>query len=383
MRKNLFLVVSSIILMISCTPQVKTAEVNIDTSNLSAEDLLESKFKLKEIIVLDSVAQALCKTDRVNNLLFIDNKLVVSEHGSSGGVKIFDRESGKLLNVINRAGRGPEEYASNKRYLFQSGDSLIIESQDGSLNYYNVNGEFLKKNQAKIAKSMMWEYMVNNNGNFFLSKELVGLYTHKDKDLPYFSVELISKDGETLKGSIERDQNSLKLMIMSIATTFYNFKDDIYLSPLTKNSIYKYNDKDSTFNLQYKLKIDGEDIDNYILDKNIDPLSFVNSTYRLYITAITQDYIVASLSNKSKKQRYNLLIEKHSSNHYLTSDSDNIDINLGRLIRNSEGYLIQLIDYEDYATCENVEESKLFAAIKKKANITENTNAVLCIYEER
>lgn len=54
-----------------------------------------------------------------------------------------------------------------------------------------------------------------------------------------------------------------------------------------------------------------------------------------------------------------------------------------RFVRNSEGYLVQIITYHDMVNeSEELIDSELVRLINSKTEISERTNAILCIYEE-
>lgn len=67
----------------------------------------------------------------------------------------------------------------------------------------------------------------------------------------------------------------------------------------------------------------------------------------------------------------------------LTINDGSIDMLRGRFVRNSEGYLVQIITYHDMVNeSEELIDSELVRLINSKTEISERTNAILCIYEE-
>lgn len=379
--KNLILGVLLVQLLCTCKKPTDVY-VQLNTSDISDNILLSQNFRLKEIIVLDTIPEAYCNTDKINNLLFIDNNIIVSEYASPN-INVFDRTTGKLNRNISRAGRGPEEYSHNNRIVLQDNKSIIAENYNGFLNFYNVNGEYLKQTSAPVAKNKMNEFMITSDGNFLISKELVGLYTHTDNLNPYYSAILVSEAGIELKGSIERPTNVPKLLIKSIPSTFFQYDSDIYLSPLTENSIYKYNTKDSVFIPMIKFIIDGIDVETELLKENFDPVSFLNKYDRLYIQAITKSYYIISLNNTSKNRMLYLVINKKNNKVNTFLNDNSVDMLRGRFVRNSEGFLVQIITYHDLVNkAGELIDSELIKLIDKKTKVGENTNAILCVYEE-
>ena len=379
--KNLILGVLLVQLLCMCNKQ-SDVYVQLNTSDISDNTLLSQNFRLKEIIVLDTVPEAYCNTDKINNFLFIENKIIISDYASPN-INVFDRTTGKLVRSINRAGRGPEEYSHNKRIVLQDNKSIIAENYSGYLNFYNVNGDYLKQTSAPVAKNQMNEIMITSDGNFLISRELVGLYTHTGNLNPYYSAMLVSEAGLELKGSIERPTNIPKLLIKSISSTFYKYDSDIYLSPLTENSIYKYSTQDSVFIPLIKFIIDGIDVETELLKENFDPVSFLNKYDRLYIQAITKSFYIVSLNNTSKNRKLYLVINKNNNKVNTFINDGSIDMLRGRFVRNSEGYLVQIITYHDMVNeSEELIDSELVRLINSKTEISERTNAILCIYEE-
>lgn len=382
--KNLLLIIVIIPLITLCSPKGDIEEqiLQINTSSDISDEDLSSKFKLKEIIVLDTVKSSYLNPNKINSIIFADNKIIVSEY-EAPTINFFDRKSGKLIETINKFGRGAGEYSHKKRYILLSDDKLAVESISGNLNYYNLQGDYLSQTPEPVALNSMNEYVLTKDNNILISKELVGLYSHKDNSKPYYSAALISPSNEILKESIERPTTSPKLLIKSVISRFYKYDDDnIYLSPITQNTIYKYSYRDSTFKAEYKLIVNGEDVDELLKNNNLNHFEFQNMRSTQYITSITPRYIILGLSYP-KKGLYNLLINKKSSQFELVEVDNSKDIHFGRFIQNNIKKLVQIVSYSDLIDDDDkVIDSELTELIKEKGNINENMNLVICIYDE-
>jgi 6-bladed beta-propeller len=389
MKTQLLLLVLLVLLLQGCktgnNETVIQKVFDINTENFS-EGSLEDYFTLDKIIPLDTCKGAYLNSGFAASIIFLQNKMIVNDY--SPAIKVFDKETGKLYKIINRAGRGPEEYAENIRFVLKNGEYFVARAYNKDLMFYDIDGNFIKKDQryrdVKMNNANDLDYLPD--GNSLLYKGLVGLYNHKDSKLPYYSTQLVDKDGKILKEMLEIPSTMPVVVIMSSWPSFSKYKDEMYLTAVNENKIFKYNYADSLFIPLYTLNIDN--IDFYgklaVARDSKSLLSFMKETYNIRIVSITDRYLVVSSSSQGLEKSICLVIDKKTGDYKLFDAKQKSGIGCGHMLNNSEGLLINLVSYTDLLDKEgNLLDIPLVKQIQKVTPLHENMNAVLCFYNEK
>lgn len=372
-------------LLFSCNQARQHQEhliLNINTDKIS-EGSPGDPFKIKEIIVLDTVKAALLKSGKAGNVMFIQDKILISDF--SPVIKIFDRESGKLYKAIDKSGRGPQEYSSRQRFFLQEGDLFIARGDDKSLMYYDTDGNFIKKKTLPDKVSAIAEVLNLPSGELLVYSGLIAGLRQRDKDKPCYGMTLFSAGGDTVQQMLEIPETFPKVPVISSVPAFRMNKDEILFMPLTDHVIYKYHPREHLFTPLYTLNYDNINFRQVMEGSGAasgnEQLNFINKLFMGFMYYCSDRYILLGASCASKEKSIYVMIDRETG-EYRIYDNEKDEVLPGLLVPNSEGLLIQYLSYSDLTDKEgNPKETPLVKEIGKHMTIDENTNGVLLIYE--
>lgn len=358
--------------------------LDINTSQIT-EGSFDDHFVLKEMIVLDTCREAVFDNSFVNYVYQIKDKLVLNDN--SPRIMVFDRKTGKIHKKIDRVGRGPEEYSQRASISIQDGEYIVMKGFDGDLMYYDVDGNFIKKNPATndlLYRTSQSHIELLNNGNILVYCGLVGLAIHKSDMGPYYSARLLAPDGKLLKGMVERSINTPRLTFSSTSSIFYKNKEEFFLTPFSENTIYQYHPADSLLKPIYTFNINGLDF-KAEMEKTPPTgdgaMAFSKKVHFIILESVTDRYlIVNAISMAEKGKAITMLINRKNGEitNYLSKDI------CGSFVRNGFGQHVRFFNYGDLTDKEgNLLDLPIVAEIQKRTTIDENMNGVLCIYEEK
>lgn len=369
----------------SCSNQSENISfpITVQINSGEGEDAsgLMEKFELKEIIVLDTSKGAILNTSNLTNIYFADDKILLNEMYNPK-IPVFNRNTGEVINVINRSGRGPQEYTPRKSNFAVVGNNIVVPGFDETLKYYDFYGKYIES-RGKLGGHR--NFINTPNGNFIIDKDIlyIGRHKHYNPEKPYYSAELISEDGEILKGSVERDLNTFPVgIVVSGSTTLFTDGEEIWLSQFSDNTISKFNYSDSTFKPLFSLKLDNYTAMAQALTQISQNGGAIQiDSYYTIVKGVTEDYILVIFDGQEKLREV-VLLEKSGSNYTHYKYDKECDLMLGSLIGSNNGTLVQVLDYADL-TKEGAENSELVKRIKGLTTIDEYMNCVLCIYEQK
>lgn len=361
------------------TPERETRVLNINSSD-HAQGSLDDRFTLKEIIPLDTAKAALLNSGRVNQVAFIGNQVILSDY--SPIIRVFNRKDGSLYKAINRSGRGPEEYSSLAKSFMKDGEHLVMLGFDNALLYYDLDGNFIRKTELIRNKTSFLD-LCSISGGFLTFRGLAGLYTHKDQTVPYYSVKFLSEAGDTLRQMVPIPLTWPKVPLISTNSTFYKHRQDVFLIPISENTIYRYFPADTTFLPAYVLNLDNIDV-NAVMERSAlkekeEKFSFMKEMFMPMCLGITDTYMLLVLNGKGNNGSF-LLINRKNGGYELFDRTNE----MGGWIPNEEGVLVRLLDYSDLTDTDgNIPDTPLIRRIREVTPITEQMNGVLCIYEDK
>lgn len=351
--------------------------LDINTSQIS-EGSFDDHFVLEEIIPLDTCREAVFRNTSVNYVYQMKDKLVLNS--SSPQILVFDRKAGKFYKKMERVGRGPEEYSERARISIQDGDNIVVRGYNGDLMYYDVDGNFVKKNSALKEKFLFSEAELLPGGNVLV---YAGLSAPKKEGEPYYTAFIFSPEGTQLKGMIERDGKTPKVAFTTGWSQFYTYEKEIFLAPYTENTIYQHSPADSLFKAIYTFNFNGFDFKQRLtqVSDNNTLQSFMQEAMMMYLAGITPCYLIVETTSKGiRSDRVCMLIDRRTGEIKVYPDKDIS----GSLIRNSLGKLMRLYTYRDLTDREgNLLDLPIVAQIQQLTAIDENMNGVLCIYDEK
>ena len=161
--KKLILFISCVLISCQNSEDKKITEENATTIVLQDQTPVPVSSFIEEIHVLPLESEEEHLIGGIDNILFTKDRIIVSDMKISKSVYIFDR-NGKKQAVINRLGRGPQEYLL-PFYTTLTPDEkkiAIYDNMGSKVLFYDLDGNFIEKKNVNFT-FMSFEYIDENN----------------------------------------------------------------------------------------------------------------------------------------------------------------------------------------------------------------------------
>ena len=252
--KNYFsFILAASIFLCSCGNHSGSGVVGSINGDLSRMDRVE--IKEQRTFELDSVIEKIeyvklgntgdVLIGKVTHLLFTPDRIVVGDAYMSKAIFVFDRE-GNPRAVINRLGRGPQEY-QNIDDVFLTPDRQaigIVDNSDEKLLYFDMDGNFLRGQSLPFScHDIEWiddrTMMLSTTGR---AGQSPALESYPDKeDLLFFTDTTL----QTVHGSAFINPFNVDIFHFQ-PLNMKRFDDRIYVSKAFGDTIYQVT-KESIF----------------------------------------------------------------------------------------------------------------------------------------
>ncbi len=264
--------------------QTNSIAVNIDLDETIENQDINSLFRYSHFIPLETAHNV--KISQVSKTQIIDNKIYILDRKQSV-IFVFNID-GAFLFKINKRGRARDEYLSISD--FEVGKNGSIYVNDDSLGYiivYDKSGNFQKRIRCP---QRVWSFKILNN-NIFACNLGNGLGV-LDEIPTYFNYLCFNDKGEVLYQDVAFNKSLLgnKFLNGSYNSLFYLYNDNIYMSSMLNNSIYKISKENGdieqcvvyTMNKQSLLKVEDskKDVSTYLA--NLRNGTLASSIYDFY-----------------------------------------------------------------------------------------------------
>ncbi|MEE4114958.1 MAG: 6-bladed beta-propeller [Marinilabiliaceae bacterium] len=216
MKRTVFLVLS--IFMVSCStkqvPEVQQIEISYKMADGKIEDLIRNF----ELIQLDTCTEA--HITYAEKIVYKDNMYFIKDENK---VLIFN-SNGAFLNIIERTGRGPDEYVYLSDFYYDDSSKEIILTARNLLFFFNLEGELKRTEKLEFGVDLIHK---TNNGNFAFSR----IFPSGEKNFDY-NLILTNKNFEILEKKISLPLQSEKggMLLGQSGRLRSNFGRDYFLS---------------------------------------------------------------------------------------------------------------------------------------------------------
>ena len=196
-KVSLFVVIPLLTVMTGCGRRQSTDDfITVDvTKSYSEKTLILQDFMDVEYIPLETTDEFV-----THGLVEAIGKelILVTNYDEEGDIFIYDR-TGKGLRMINRMGRGPEEYASAHSIVLDEENNEIFVHDDAQrkIVVYDLTGKFkrnLKYNQDD--EILRYDFVHNFDRNHLICYDVTGTFI---ESRPFCHVVISKEDGSVVR----------------------------------------------------------------------------------------------------------------------------------------------------------------------------------------
>lgn len=231
----------------ACNSKIKRSEIDIPIISLQNENYLEDAFSL---IKSDEIIQLSSKDENeffsnIYKLMFTGDTLIIYDNFNRK-ILLFDKE-GNFLDVINKQGKGPGEYAFVSDVIYQD-DLYILDRMTLQIHRYNLSGQWHSSRNFD-SSSTGTSFEKNNSAYIFYRNGMDNLKPgihHNFASFSTDSLQFIDSASYIVKEIANRG--------LSTTNPFRRFKDEIYALPPFEDVIYRM-DSEGTLDSVYSIDV--------------------------------------------------------------------------------------------------------------------------------
>ena len=385
--KNYFsFILAASIFLCSCGNHSGSGVVGSINGDLSRMDRVE--IKEQRTFELDSVIEKIeyvklgntgdVLIGKVTHLLFTPDRIVVGDAYMSKAIFVFDRE-GNPRAVINRLGRGPQEY-QNIDDVFLTPDRQaigIVDNSDEKLLYFDMDGNFLRGQSLPFScHDIEWiddrTMMLSTTGR---AGQSPALESYPDKeDLLFFTDTTL----QTVHGSAFINPFNVDIFHFQ-PLNMKRFDDRIYVSKAFGDTIYQVT-KESIFP-RYWIDMKGiggdanfgKDMSDEKLREIISRSHFSNS----YV--VTDDYVFFRVTKNGIM--FPVLFNEHTKKVYNIGFDSRAALSVHLLLAefsDANRFVVAVPAFQFLTFCPDVPGVELHNEIKE--GLSDEDNPVLLFY---
>ena len=368
--------VLAFLLLFGCKSN-ETVVFDVDPHKISKASFNDF-YKLKEVIVLETSEQSVM--GGIDHIIFTDEKMVMAQYWSEDvGFYTFER-SGAFLDMVNKRGNGPGEYGRKLEFFVlneANPNQLIMVKTEGLYVYDHTSWQLVKtipwSNWRALPGSLP-------NGHFLR-------YSEAGTADCFF--ELVDEKGEKIKGFFSKPTHLSfnNSRVVSLAAPIRTQTDQTYVTHPLENRIYEYHSADTCLTELYRIAFTGfPELDlNSLKQRDIDSQDFYKNAYRIFSYNMGKKYHLLSASaGDNKIPKVKLII---------TPSTGEVSVLNNRLEdKENELPIFLITDHNATGPVAVLQPGQLLAyptdnpnswGSKLKAQLAEDANPVILIYEER
>ena len=324
------------IFFISCQHNSKSLidlarmDVNIDDSDIksitvdSSNAIILSEKEAKEVMdfgmFIDSIEYIPLETrndiliGEINRMALHNDRFYLLDKYTAKAIFIFDK-TGKHINTISAFGRGPNEYISPKSISVDkfNNELILVDSNDYSLLYYDLDGNFKRKEQCGIRFSDVLR----------ITKEDFLIYTgtywniHKP-EIDKYRIAIGNPSGQLKWRGLFKDEFYYNLDNVGHKHV-HEYGQNILITPPYTNTIIQINSDGSSL-LRYQFIFENGNPDLY---RNINITNFSSelaSTNAMFFDgnlAETDDHLLAMIGKSGQVLFF--IYDKHLNKSFIAT----------------------------------------------------------------
>lgn len=226
--KYTLILVNFVVLLFSCQANDVTKVETITINPLEQDVNFASVIEAVSFIPLENSEQALIGS--LNNLVFSEGDVYVSQYGNNELIKIFDTQNGVYKGSVGSIGRGKGEATDYGVFTVTDKDVVTCAwYPNRKINYYNNQNQFLKDKDVAYP----FDNLIAVDSNTWLV--YVGNGTFSDED--NYSLLLVDQDFNIKQRLFEKSESRDKHG-MGETTRFFRNDNQIYFRDEYNDTIY-------------------------------------------------------------------------------------------------------------------------------------------------
>jgi len=363
-------------MLLSGCKSKEAAVFHIDPHKISKASFSDF-YKLKEVIILETNQQSVMPG--IDHIIFSGEKMVMAEYWSEDvGFFVFDR-NGTFLDMVNKRGNGPGEYGRKLEFfvLDEANQNQLIMCKLGELYFYDHTS-------WQLVKTIPWSSWRALPGSLPDGRFL--RYSETDQD--YF-LKLIDEKGEEIKGFLSKPEHLSfnNSMVVNLAAPVRTQAGHTYVAPLLENRIYEYNSANRELTELYYIAFKGfPELDlNSLKQRDIDSQDFYKGAYRIFLSNMgKKHHLLSASAGDNEIPKIKLIITP------LTGEVSVLNNRLED--KENELPVFLIADHNGIGPVAVLQPGQLLNhptknpdswGSKLKAQLAEDDNPVILIYEER
>lgn len=196
----------------------------------------------------------------------------------------------------------------------------------------------------------------------------------------YYSLQLISKEGQYLNGFLPIPEAFIKTLTFSGHPLFIRNHNSIYYAPMVRNAIYEYNPQEKELKEIYQIIVDNKPI------FDVNSIDFTDNWYlennKVWINSINREHMLLTIANPAGTYYASV---NRTNNHTELFNKTNFTDNRNALpispIFGGEEDLISLVTYKGLESLTITDTTSI--GYKLKQSITESSNPVIVLYKKK
>ena len=246
-------------------------EIDINANNTPIKISIPNDIDEKSIRI-DTITNSLifvkletnknCLISIIDNLLFIEDKIIVVDKNNRQKKAFIFSSKGKFIAQIGNIGKGPHEYIhlSNILIDYENNQILILDGVSQNIFYYDLFGKLIKKR-----KSYYYIARIGMLNNHFVIHQIKDNNLHLP-NLKEHQIIVADSSWKIIKKAFTYNFPVYNPKIYIYNKHSFNIMGNrILYSPLYTNSIYEFNGFDNV-KLKYILDLGDKDILNRLGD---------------------------------------------------------------------------------------------------------------------
>lgn len=357
--KNSLLIYSLLLISIfGCQKPVDSSQVLKINDSQKNEVRLSSIIKNYRLINLDSLGPVLGAVRKLkkttNGFCLLTNKTLV-----------FYNNNGDFIKILDRQGRGPEEYLNIQDFIINDDEILILDSKDRTIKFYDREFDF--KSEWNINSFGL--AIANNNNNNFSVYRGNDLGNNISTKLNIYELD----EKKPFKNYFEINPNQAKFLNFREKNNFCNFSDTLIFSHCCNNNIYSITEDE--VKLRYTIDFGDNNRLETLLNKDFrDVMEFLEyckkNPIALFWNGFSETSKKITFFYKQLDRFYHVIYSKNEKKSLVISEYiDDMFFLKGKIKATFENYPILETNGKMYILLEPI---KLLQRLKK-LNIEINT----------
>ena len=230
--KTYIYIIIALLLVASCSKSKEASMSELETITIDYEEmpLLNTDSIISDIrfIRLETTENNL--VSRIDKIFFINENIVIVDKLGSKSIHIFNK-NGKYVSKVSHLGNGPQEYLNITDVdITPSGLIAIKDNYKDILLYYNMDGEFVKK-----------EDILEGGSEIAFIDDHIIAHEIFQSFIPerFKGASLCIAEDNKIRTLFGKDGGKIGVMNINRANTMFDYNGNVYYNPNWEKIMYR------------------------------------------------------------------------------------------------------------------------------------------------